>query len=108
MRAGKLGRHRVDIQQPVEGTANAAGEIPITWSTYASSVPVEIVPQGGREFYQAAQVQAEMTHLLKIRYLSGVTSAMRALFGTRKLYILDVQNVDERSREMLLTCKEDV
>lgn len=108
MRAGRLGRHRVDIEQPVEGTADAAGEIPITWSVYASSVPVEILPQGGREFYQAAQVQAEMTHLLKLRYLPGVTSKMRALFGTRELNILDVQNVDERGREMLLTCKEGV
>ena len=108
MQSGKLGRHRVDIQQPVEGTPDAAGEIPITWGTYASSVPVEIMPQGGREYYQAKQVQAEMTHLLKIRYLSGVTSEMRALFGTRELHILDVVNVDERSREMLLTCKEDV
>lgn len=108
MRAGQLGRHRIDIQQPVEGTADAAGEIPITWSAYASSVPVEITPQGGREFVQAAQVQAEMTHLLRIRYLAGVTSAMRVMFGTRKLYILAVTNVDERNRETLLSCKEDV
>ncbi|KKK83023.1 hypothetical protein LCGC14_2797540 [marine sediment metagenome] len=106
MRAGLLGRHRITIEQQDTGTANAGGEIIPTWSDYAVSVPVEILPQRGREFYQAQQVQAEITHLIRIRYLPGVTSKMRAIFGTRTLHILDVRNVDERSREMLLMCKE--
>ena len=49
---------------------------------------------------------ADATHRVKIRYLADVTPKKRFLFGTRELYIESVQNIDERNRELVLTCVE--
>jgi head-tail adaptor len=42
-----------------------------------------------------------------IRYLAGVTTEMRVLFGTRVLQIVGIQDLDQRRRALvLLTCLE--
>ena len=104
MRAGKL-RHPVTIQEVT--VTNANGEVSRAWATIThGSVRAAIMPQNGREYYQAKQVHADMTHLVRIRYLAGVTPEMRVRFGTRNLNIIDVVNIEERGRQMLLTCQE--
>ena len=106
MRAGRL-RERIVIERPTAGNPTASGERPDTWSTFATRW-AEVVPSGGREFVAAQQVRAEMSHLLRLRYLSGVTTAMRVKLGNRYLYIVAVENVFEREREIRLTCAEEV
>jgi SPP1 family predicted phage head-tail adaptor len=107
MRAGAL-RHRVDIQQATEGTPDATGETLKTWSDWATDEPAEILPQQGREWYAAAQLHGELTHLVRIRYRADVDSTMRLKLGTRYLHIMAITNPKERNRELLLTCKEEV
>ena len=48
----------------------------------------------------------QVTHRIKMRYVAGLTNKMRLVFGTRTFDILDIDNVEERNVEMILTCKE--
>jgi SPP1 family predicted phage head-tail adaptor len=61
----------------------------------------------GRTYLAAAQEQAEVSHRVGIRYLSGIKpKIMRIVYGSRILEIKAVQDVDERNRELILMCNE--
>ena len=103
MRSGRL-RHRVTIQSPVVAT-NGYGERIVTWSTVAT-VWAAVEPLRGREFFDAEQVQAEISHRVVLRFRSGINSSMRLLHLSRVLHIQAIIDVDERHREMQLMCRE--
>lgn len=103
MRSGRL-RHRVTIQQPVVAV-NGYGERITTWSTVAT-VWAAVEPLRGREFFDAEQTQAEVSHRVVMRYRSGMVATMRLLHLTRVLHIQAIIDVDERHRELQLMCRE--
>jgi len=103
MRAGKL-RHRVIIEQ-VTSTDDGYGGRSDAWATFAT-VWASVKPLRGHEYFQAQQMQAKVTHKVKIRYLQGVTHKMRVKYGSRILNIVSVINPDEKSRELVLMCEE--
>ena len=106
MRSGAL-RKRVMIQKPVAGGPDALNERTFTW-TDEQKIWVGILPQSGREFYRAQQVNAAVTHLVSARYRTGLDATKRlVLSGSRVLDIDGVLDVDERHEELLLTCVED-
>lgn len=85
MRLGPL-RHRITLQsrpagkdefgQPLEGWQ----DIVTVWAS--------VEPISGRELLAAQQVQGEITHRIRCRYVDGVTTAVRITFGTR---VFDIQ-----------------
>lgn len=103
MRAGLM-RKRITIQQRAT-TVDSYGEQSSTW-TDVKTVWASIDPATGSELYAAQSIRAEMTHAVKIRYLSGVTAKMRVKYGSRYFNVTAVRNVDERNREMQLMCVE--
>jgi SPP1 family predicted phage head-tail adaptor len=104
MQAGQL-RHPVTIQE-LTTSLNDYGETVEAWSDW-ENVFAEIKPQSSREFQRAKQLQADATHVLKIRYLPGVTSGMRVKFGDRILNLMQPPlDEAERNRELLLICRE--
>lgn len=103
MRAGRLNK-KVIIQQTTE-SRGVAGGVDDTWSTYIT-IWASMEPIAGREYFDAQQLNAEVTTLIRIRYNSGVTSKMRVLHGSRVYDILHVINRHERDAEMHLMCKE--
>lgn len=103
MRAGQL-RHRIVIQSVTE-TRDSFGQPQPSWSTFAERY-AEILPQSGREYLAARTITPELTHLVRLRGVTGVTPKMRVLLGTRVLDILAAVPVEERTRELLLTCRE--
>lgn len=105
MFAGRL-RHRVTVEQVTEAV-DSFNEPDETWTTRATRWG-EVLPQDGREFFSAQQINAEITHLVRMRYLAGVTPKMRLRLGTRIIKILSVINVEERSRELLISGQEVV
>ena len=95
------------IQKPVAGSADALNETTFTW-TDELKIWVGILPQSGREFYRAQQVNTAVTHLVSARYRTGLDATKRlVLSGDRVLDIAGVVDVDERHEELLLTCVED-
>lgn len=100
--------HNCSIEQLSEGTA-ASGDLTETWATFAASVYCQIEPLSGKDRYWAAQVQPEATHRITMRYVSGLTAAMRVIFGSR-IFHLDgpPRNLEERSEWHVCLAKEEV
>lgn len=91
IRAGKL-RHLVTIQAPSETRDACGGEIPNGWTDFAT-VWASVEPLQGREYLAAAGVEARATTRIRIRYLAGVTAAMRVVFED-KVYQLVSPPID--------------
>lgn len=104
MRAGMLKR-RVTIQSVTEGAMSAQGEPLETVTTFAERW-ASVDPLSGAEAELMHEVHPEVTHIVTIRYLSGVTPKMRVLFGTRSFEIKAVLNTREANRELGLLCTE--
>jgi SPP1 family predicted phage head-tail adaptor len=105
MRAGRL-KHKVMIEEP-PATRDAQGGLSGSWVEIAGSpVWASITPLSGSRRYEAAQVVQGVSHEITTRYLAGVTSEMKIVYGTRTFRIRSVVNVDERDRELRLLCEE--
>lgn len=89
MRAGVL-RHRVRIEQPVNARDPLTGDLVETWTTYADSVPAEIVPLSGREFIQSGANQAELSARATVRWDAGIAPTMRLIHDGRVYQITAV------------------
>jgi SPP1 family predicted phage head-tail adaptor len=105
LKIGKL-RHSITLEQVAE-TQDPDGSVIETWSSFANA-QASIEPISGREYFAAQTTQAEVTHRISLRYLTGVTPKMRVKYGSRIFDILLVINTRERSVELQLMCREAV
>jgi SPP1 family predicted phage head-tail adaptor len=105
MMAGAL-RHRVAIEQ-VAATGDGYGGRTESWTVLAT-VWAAVEPLSGREYFQAQQAQAKVTHKVTMRYRSGVTPGMRVKHGSRYFGIVSVLDTGEKNRELVLMCEEAV
>lgn len=107
--AGEL-RHRVDLQSPGVASIDASGGVIETW-TQEASVWAGIEPLTGREQFVAAQVHAQATHKVTLRYspqVAALTEKWSVLFGTRRFLIEERRNLDEGNCTLELICIERV
>lgn len=104
-RAGQR-RHFVALQSKVD-TATTTG-FTSEWTTYVEAwAAVEPVSGGATERPVAHTTQTPATHLVELDYDARATTQHRVLFDGRALYIVNPpQNVEERSRAMVLACEE--
>lgn len=98
--AGKL-RTPIAIQRRVT-TQTATGAVSYAWITFAT-VWAEIDPKFGRE---TATGVPRMITTFRMRYLPGVTTAMRVVWvdgGANRIFDLtSAQDVNARHRELVL------
>ncbi len=106
MKTLKVGefRQRIIIQQNTP-TANSIGELVSTWTTFLT-VWAFVEPRTGGRFWEAQQPIAEVDGVIHIRYQSGITAAMRVLWGIRIFKIQAISNNEERNRDLLIFYKE--
>lgn len=102
--AGEL-RKRITIQQRSGSTQDGFGSPITTWGTYAT-VWAAVRPLSGRELIAAQAVQSEISHQVTLRYRSGITTAMRVLFGSRIFNITAVLDENEAHEKITLLCTE--
>lgn len=104
VRAGEM-RHQISIQ--VRSTArDAVGEPSNIWNDFAN-VRAALVTTPGKEIWASAQREGRVPVLFRIRYLEGVTPAMRVVFGGKVHNILSAIDPDNgRKLEMVLTTEE--
>lgn len=62
----------------------------------------------GREYFQAAAVQAENTVKFMIRYLEGIDTSMKILFQGRQYNITSIDNIKYQNRFMEIKAQEVV
>ena len=102
MDAGKL-RERVTVQQATDNR-NSLGEAVQTWSTFATRW-ASVEGMSTRELLQMGQQQLEISHRVRLRYLSGLTQGMRLVWRGRTLEIVSLLEHNNRSEHELL-CQE--
>jgi SPP1 family predicted phage head-tail adaptor len=105
MRAGQL-RKLVTIQSQGTGQTDT-GAPDSTWTDEVQDVPCAVLPQDGREFIAAQQVDQEITHIVIMRWLAGFSAVRhRLVLEGRILNVLAVLDIEERHRELRVKCKE--
>jgi len=103
MRAGQL-RHRITLQKTTQ-TRSSFNEVEVSYTDVAT-VWAAIEWGSGRRYEEAAQLNAEVQGVVRIRYRSDVKPEWRIKYGNRYFQILSVANAYERDRELQLNCKE--
>lgn len=72
----------------------------VVWASVAPATPSDIARRVGNT------VEAKISHLVTIRYHSGVTTKTRITFGSRLLYVRGIQNPEELNVALELACEE--
>jgi SPP1 family predicted phage head-tail adaptor len=106
MRAGKL-RHMATLQSRGEARDPAYGAQADSWTDVAS-VWMAFEPMGGKEANASGSIRSQSLFRITLRYRSDVTPKMRIRFRDRIFNILNVDNTDERNRELTLTASEQI
>lgn len=101
--AGQLDK-RVALQKPVVTHVN--GEKHMEWVTVAV-VWASVSPVSAREQFTLAQLQADVSHRVRMRYRPNVTAEWRVQYAGRVLNIAAMpRDLDEAHVELELLCKE--
>lgn len=103
MKCTKLTK-RIKLQQ-LGANKNEYGEVEEDWQDVAT-VWAEIRPVTGRSFFEAQQINSEISHQVIIRYRPGIKPSMRVLYGMRVFDVLYVMNFNESNESIQLMCKE--
>ena len=107
MRAGTL-RHYFDIQRPVI-TRDELGQPISVWQDVGNAWGAIDALTGSKSGTAEGTTQ-QRTHVISIRWDLGITPDMRLIlseYGRQRTFeIVGVINVDERGKELLLSCKE--
>jgi SPP1 family predicted phage head-tail adaptor len=88
-------------------TTDANGTITEEWVTFATRW-ASVEPLEGRELFEAHQVNAEVSHKIRLRWLADIVPKMRVKFASRYFTIDSVTNPAERNEELLMMCHEAV
>lgn len=103
MRSGNI-KHLITFQSYSE-TANEYGEEIKEFidfeTTYAS-----IVPLSGKEYFNSETVNAQISHKIECRYISGVLPSMRVKYGERVFNIESVINIREANKTLQIMAVE--
>lgn len=106
--AGSL-RKVVHFHESIPNNTDAHGH-PVDRNTTIGKRRAALMPQNGREFVQAQQQRADLTHLVEIRYDTELTPkpGMWLTLDERQLEILAAWDVDEAHVKYHIACKERV
>lgn len=97
---------RVTVQAPTP-SQNSVGEATLSWADFAT-VWADVQPLGARESVQYGEVLGVMTHKVLLRYLPGLTSAMRVIYDGRTLEIGQINERERRwTHEIICTERRD-
>lgn len=88
-------------------TRTAAGAEVDSWATFLT-VHGSVEPLVGREWFANNTTQQRVSHRVRMRYQAGVLPKMRILYDSRYLVIESVINVEEKDRELVLMCQEEI
>lgn len=104
---GKM-RHRITFQSFVGEQDDYGDPLQADDDNWENKVTLwaAIDPISGREFYAAEQSQSQVSHKIRCRYHSGLTTAMRIKYGKRIFQIISVIDWEERHESLLIMCKE--
>jgi SPP1 family predicted phage head-tail adaptor len=97
MRTEEL-RHKIILQKLATFT-NENGFETEAWQDYKTAW-ASVSNSSGKEYYQAAAVQAEKTVKFLIRYAGDIDTSMRILFRDKQYSITSADNIKYKNRFM--------
>jgi head-tail adaptor len=106
--------HRVTLQTAGTPVPDGNGGYTQTPTTLASRVPASVKPATPRDLERsvANTVQSSASHLVTVRYLTGVTTQTQLIFHDgatdRPMAISGMHDPDERHVFLVLACTEVV
>lgn len=103
MKIGDL-RHRITLQKYIE-TTDQEGFSTQEWQDIAT-VWASVENLYGREYWQAAAIQAENTVKFTIRYRKDIDNTMRIKFQNKLYNIISVDNIKYRNEYIEIKAKE--
>jgi SPP1 family predicted phage head-tail adaptor len=104
IRPGEM-RERVTVQVASQ-TTNTLGEATFTWAD-STTVWASVTGVSAAEALQNGQQDSTITHRVRLRYLSGLTSRDRFKWRDRTLAIVSLLEFANRS-EHVAVCEEQV
>jgi SPP1 family predicted phage head-tail adaptor len=108
MPAGRR-RNRVMVTPPTPALDEMHQVIPTYNVANATPCWAEITPLLGGELEKAKALSADVTHRVKLLYYAAsVNPRTRIEHRGRTLEVVAALNTDERNRELVCMCKEDV
>ena len=96
-------RSFITIQQPTK-VKSGSGAMTTTWSTF-KQVWAGIRTIRGVEKQSAESSWPGADSKIKIRYVSGLLPTMRISYNNIIYSIFDINDIDERHREVIFTCQ---
>jgi SPP1 family predicted phage head-tail adaptor len=99
-------RHAVNIEQLSGSGSDGMGNTYQAWAALYSGVMAQIKPLSSSERWNADRGQSLTTHRVTMRYLPGLTSAMRLKFEGRYFSIRGIVNTGELNAELVIDCAE--
>ena len=108
MRAGSL-RHRIEIQIQTD-TTDGMGGFTTSWIAAfgMNSVPAAIWPLKSQEKMDAMKLETQITHKIRVRYRSEITTKMRISWKGRTFNIISLINPDERNIMLEIMAAEEI
>lgn len=105
-RTGEL-RQVITIEQKSK-TPDGQGGNAVIWVSFAAGVRAKVAPKIGRALATAMENGISNPVTVTIRYLAGVTGAMRINWNGKILNIVSISNTDSRNRELVIECGDKV
>jgi SPP1 family predicted phage head-tail adaptor len=98
----------LDVLVPVKSKGKSGA--PKSKHEYARTVPASLRPLRGRERFQAAQLEATISHRIMVEYAPDITARckFREAGTERAFHPFSVIDVDERHAEMEILASEVV
>jgi SPP1 family predicted phage head-tail adaptor len=97
-------RLRMTLEAPVD-SLDEAGSTTRLYEPLAS-IWAQLAPSKGDDRFVASRQEDAISHIVRIRWRSDVTSQMRFSLGSRRLLIHSVYDADERRRFLTCHCEE--
>jgi SPP1 family predicted phage head-tail adaptor len=105
MKIGRL-RHRIVIEESLTSRDSFGAEV--SERVQFAVVWADLSPITGKEYLGFKQINSETTTKITTRYLAGVTTEMRVVFGDRTYEIDSIINPEEKNISLILMCREVV
>jgi SPP1 family predicted phage head-tail adaptor len=97
-------RHRVIFQTATRNDDGYGGGEMVWHDAFEAWVSIE--PISGREYFDAMQMQNEITHRIKTRYRSDISPEMRIIYGSKIFSIEAVIDMKNAHRFLEILCRE--
>mgnify|MGYP002408637466 FL=1 len=92
--------------QRVVNDINDSGESTPEWTNWRTRW-ASVEPLQAREYWQAQEVQSQVTHKVTIRHMDGLKFRHRILWGERILNIESIINGEGRDIDLVILCREE-